>query len=127
MDHPHPLPHGKGPLPPTGKLSVLEPRAEGAIFHLMYYLEKVANHHLTTVVEREGIQQHSAEAARELVKARYNVDIGADSIDTYYREAKANAETAVNSWDDIAAAQFLSGVVDNARECDEVTFLPASY
>ena len=115
-----PLSHPKWNKPasdvPFPYLSPVEPRHRAISLYWMYFADQATKntHDRATLTLLES---YSPVIAGELLYMRYQLDVAAEAIRTYYEQARKNAESANIRWDERAVASIL-----RKQGSDPVTF-----
>ncbi|CAD6581850.1 MAG: hypothetical protein ASARMPREDX12_000686 [Alectoria sarmentosa] len=98
------------PQPSPISWSQFEPEIKAIILYFLFYAEFAAAHRAgLTTEEKEKLRTKPAAAASEFLKKVYNVDLGVQSIETFYSQAKEKARSFDLDWNQLAVAEMICG------------------
>ncbi|CAD6589060.1 MAG: hypothetical protein ASARMPRED_003877 [Alectoria sarmentosa] len=98
------------PQPSPISWSQFEPEIKAIILYFLFYAEFAAAHRAgLTTEEKEKLRTKPAAAASDFLKKVYNVDLGLQSIETFYSQAKEKARFFDLEWNQLAVAEMICG------------------
>ncbi len=111
---------------PSGTLPPIEPRKKAAIMCWMHFADLTAARQENNII-KSRIASSAPRIASQLCSKVFMIDVQAESIETYYRQAKKNIEALEETWDMWAVAKILRSQVSDPKTYDIVSRVLDTY
>ncbi len=111
---------------PSGISSPVEPRKKAVIMCWMRFADLTAARQENTSI-KSRIAFAAPRIARKLCLELFMIDVQAESIEIYYRQAKKNFEALEETWDKWAVAKILRSQVSDPKTYDIVSRVLDTY
>ena len=128
MSGPSSLPEREKPAPdvPSSHLNPVRPEHKGASLCWMWFAERVTRDTKDPTIV--GLLENNApRIASELLKTQYQLDVTAEAIQTYYDQARKNADMAGAPWITCAVAVVMRSQGSEPLTYDEFKSLLDNY